>query len=416
MPIRLRLLTVANIVPDKLGAFEGFMAKVAVCAQRHDVEARYMLAGDPHPKLAEAGAKLHVVKTWNDSADRERKRQFLKAYFGTVRKFPCDAVGFHFCNELPVVAAVVGHRQFFSHGRHPRFYWHQTSQIVNKANMLSRHVSRLRMASWVVDGLTTVYRQGMEALLERNVSPAKVCCIYNGVETEDARSFRNEECARLGFAADEFVIITVASLIPRKSIDTILRATAALLAERAKLKLVIVGVGEEEQSLKALSRELGLEASVVWLGKRDDVPRLLAASDVFVLASRAEPFGLVNVEAMAQHLPVVSTRVGGIPEIVDEGVTGLLFPPGRWDLLAESLRQLIRLPALRQSYGEAGYRKYVRLFRLEANPSPRTTHARPSGIKFPIIQRHDLEWRSGRRPCCCRRRSLLLKNRRQRRR
>ena len=114
------------------------------------------------------------------------------------------------------------------------------------------------------------------------------------------------------------------------------------LASHRSIGMALLKPGWEddyEGELKGLAADLGIEGQVQWLGFRRDVPEILAACDIFALASVDEPFGRVYVEAMASGLPTIGTRSGGVPEIVLDGETGLLVPPADVDALAKAQRQ-----------------------------------------------------------------------------
>jgi glycosyltransferase involved in cell wall biosynthesis len=117
---------------------------------------------------------------------------------------------------------------------------------------------------------------------------------------------------------------------------------------------LIVGDGPDRAQVEAEIRRLGLAERVELAGERDDVPQLLAASDVFVLASRSEGLPVSVLEAMAAELPVAASAVGGLAELVDDGETGILVPAGDEVALAEALRRLVADPELRRKLGAAG--------------------------------------------------------------
>jgi glycosyltransferase involved in cell wall biosynthesis len=125
--------------------------------------------------------------------------------------------------------------------------------------------------------------------------------------------------------------------------------------------------GDGKRKAEALARELGpdIEQAVVFTGIRRDVPQILAASEVFVMSSLWEGLGLVFLEAMATGLPVLSTRVSAIPEVVIEGVTGLLVPPADERALAEGMLALASDAALRTRLGAAGRERVRARFGLE---------------------------------------------------
>ena len=161
------------------------------------------------------------------------------------------------------------------------------------------------------------------------------------------RSAAEDGCAR---------ILAVGRLLPLKGHALLLEAAAQLLAGGAHLQVTIVGDGPERARLERLSRELGIESHVRFAGAvgRDKLAGHYSEADIFCLPSFAEGVPVVLMEAMAAGLPVVATRVGGIPELVRDEETGLLVYPGRPDLLADALRRLMESGPLRRSLSEAG--------------------------------------------------------------
>jgi glycosyltransferase involved in cell wall biosynthesis len=174
-----------------------------------------------------------------------------------------------------------------------------------------------------------------------------------------------------GFEPDDVVFVCVARFAAQKAHDVLLRAFAAAAAATPAgappLRLLLVGgdpFGDGVERAQRLAAELRLGASVCFAGIRRDVPRLYALSDVYVMSSLWEGLGLVFLEAMAAGLPVLSTRVSAIPEVVDEDVTGLLVPPGESAPLAAAMGRLAGDPALRARLGAAGRERVRTRFAL----------------------------------------------------
>jgi glycosyltransferase involved in cell wall biosynthesis len=147
-------------------------------------------------------------------------------------------------------------------------------------------------------------------------------------------------------------LIAVGRLKAPKDFLTFVRALAVLPAQ--DYEAVIVGDGPDRGAVEAEVRRLGLEDRVQLAGERGDVAELLASSDVFVLSSRSEGLPVSVLEAMAAELPVVASRVGGLAELVVEGETGLLVPPGDQTALSEALGRLVGDGELRRKLGAAG--------------------------------------------------------------
>jgi glycosyltransferase involved in cell wall biosynthesis len=191
------------------------------------------------------------------------------------------------------------------------------------------------------------------------------CCLH----FINADRFRPDEVtraavrARLG-AEDRFVVLSVCFLIKAKGVDVALRALTELPAD---VVLWVVGEGEEAGPLEEMSRRLGLADRVRFLGPQARVEPFLQAADCFVCPSLwAEAAGLVNLEAQACGLPVVASRIGGIPEYVADGATGLLFPPGDHAQLAEAVRRLRDDPELRQRLAKAARARVEAHFSADA--------------------------------------------------
>jgi glycosyltransferase involved in cell wall biosynthesis len=164
--------------------------------------------------------------------------------------------------------------------------------------------------------------------------------LTHGIDVQSVarrRSLRDEKRAELGVGSDVIVVITVANLRHEKGYDVLLDAAAVALAKRADLLFLSVGHGQLASEMEDRRRELGLGERFRFLGFRDDVHGLLAAADVFCLASRHEGLPVALMEAYAIGLPVVATRVGGLPEVVEDGGSGVLVEPDDPDALAHAI-------------------------------------------------------------------------------
>jgi glycosyltransferase involved in cell wall biosynthesis len=159
-------------------------------------------------------------------------------------------------------------------------------------------------------------------------------------------------------------LVTVGRLAAPKDAVTLVRALSALRGR--SFEAVFVGDGPDRPAVEEEVRRLGLESVVELLGERDDVPELLATADVFVLSSHSEGLPLSILEAMATGLPVVASNVGGVSEVVVEGDTGLLVPPGDAQSLAAAIERLLEDPVLRRRLGEAGRIRVAEHFDLAA--------------------------------------------------
>jgi colanic acid/amylovoran biosynthesis glycosyltransferase len=163
---------------------------------------------------------------------------------------------------------------------------------------------------------------------------------------------------------DVATVLTVGRLIPGKGLSLLLEALRDLIGRGLAVRLVLVGEGPARADLERAVERLGLAGAVELAGAvgQDEIRRHYATADVFCLPSFAEGIPVVLMEAMAMEIPVVTTAIAGIPELVADGVHGLLVPPGRADALTDALARLIGSPELRAELGRAGRRKVLAEF------------------------------------------------------
>jgi len=230
------------------------------------------------------------------------------------------------------------------------------------------------LAKWSVqraDAVFSISRYVTNTLLDMGKPAAAIHTILNGIDPSkwdpalDCLELRRE----LGVPQDAFVLASVSRLFSWKGQRELLRAFAQVHTQHQNSRLLIVGADAQEvggtsfsAELKALARKLGVEQHVIFTGPRADVPRVMAALDVFTLPSFEEPFGLVFLEAMAMKKPVVALDNGGTPEVVEHGRSGLLCAPQDIDALAANIVTLLRDSPLRARMGEHGRAQVMQHF------------------------------------------------------
>jgi glycosyltransferase involved in cell wall biosynthesis len=216
-----------------------------------------------------------------------------------------------------------------------------------------------------VDGVIAVSHAIADVLVGVGVDPRHIRVIHVGIDGsrfEQALEQRQEVRRRLGAEPGDFVLLTAAVLEARKGHDVLLQAVEQLWRDRVPLRWVICGEGALRERLQTQTRAAGLAERVVFTGFSSEVPRLLAAADAFVLPSRHEGLGMAAIEAMAAGLPVVASRVGGLPEVVVDGETGLLVPVGDASALAAAIRRCAHDRGWAQALGHAGRARARALF------------------------------------------------------
>lgn len=184
-----------------------------------------------------------------------------------------------------------------------------------------------------------------------HISEKRVPVVYNPV---DVQRFSGKERTSNG----GFCFITVGRLSAVKNQQMMLRAFAAFLAKGYEAKLLILGKGEEEENLKALATELGICDQVEFIGYVPNVEGYLVRSDVFLMSSRYEAQPLSILEAMAAGLPVISTDVGGVRDILTDN--GILIPAGDADAMAKAMEKLYTQPALREKMAASAVKQVQR--------------------------------------------------------
>lgn len=193
-------------------------------------------------------------------------------------------------------------------------------------------------------------------------SKAKLSVIYNGVPAPKVPEIPDRTRACWNIPESAYVIGTVARLERAKGIRYLVSAMPEVVSRFPNTVLVIVGDGSKRCELTSLSSELGISQNVIFTGQLTDPGPILSILDVFVLPSLREALGLAILEAMAFSLPVVATRVGGIPEAVVHNETGILVPPGNSEALTRALLGLAENPAMRKAHGAAGRKRFLKLF------------------------------------------------------
>lgn len=222
---------------------------------------------------------------------------------------------------------------------------------------------RLRMAAYrlagrLVDRFTIISRLAAERYIRIGaVPPERLEVVPNAVDTErfrrrpEARAAVRKELA----IGDEFVWLAVGRFEEPKDYLTMITAFALLASRRPNSRLLLAGKGSLQHEVERLVQSQGVAHRVRFLGVRRDVPDIMSAADGYVLSSAWEGMPVVLLEAAAVELPVAATRVGGVPEVVEDGATGYLVPPGNPAALAEVMGKIEELtPEGRSAMGSRG--------------------------------------------------------------
>ena len=341
--------------------------------ERFDVEVISLSDGPAVRWLRAAGTTTHVV----DEADDAAAEAAVVDLFG---RRPPDIVHNHMYR-----AEVVGTRAALTMAELglPRPYVVGTVHSSRVRSEADRAL--MRRLTPHMDRLIAVSRAIVAKIEAEGRTEAPVDQIYNGVDLD--RYNETEACCTLpeeyGFPEGTPLVGVVARLEPEKGHATLLDAWPRVLAKVPNARLLIVGEGSQHELLEAQAESLDLlgercsgdrcvgtrgarpGAKVLFTGLRDDVPNVTAALDVAVLPSYREAQGLAILEAMALRRPVVATAVGGVPEMIDSGRTGLLVPPRAAEALGNAIALLLTDHPLADTLARAGHDFVVANFSIE---------------------------------------------------
>lgn len=216
--------------------------------------------------------------------------------------------------------------------------------------------------SWIMNNSDIVispsFSLAEKAKIQGCKKPIKI--IPHGV---DIRRFKETTLLRLrnnlGINRDDLVVLSVQRLHPTKKLESLIKSISYVVNKRANVKFIIIGTGPERKKLEVLTRKLKMEDYIVFLGEvnNTELPEYYAMADIFVLHSLYESLGIVLLEAMASGKPIISTSVGAIPEVVEEGKTGILVPPENPKALAKGILELVNNKKLRQKMGKEGRKR-----------------------------------------------------------
>ena len=235
--------------------------------------------------------------------------------------------------------------------------WFKSKFIIDRAvsHFIDRYIA--------VSEANSRYLVGRKGIPEKKVSVIQNGCSIERVEPSTAHPEGIRES--LGFSKSDLVLLVMARLEPQKGHVILLQALSLLRAEFPRLRLICLGTGALKDELTKTVRDLNLEDIVRFVGFRANVGDWLAAADIGVLPSFYEGLPLTAVETLAAGVPLVATAVDGTPEVVIDGETGYLVPPGQPAALAEAIGWLARQPELRRKFAVAGRDWVLKRFTIQ---------------------------------------------------
>lgn len=227
-------------------------------------------------------------------------------------------------------------------------------------------LSRIKYRTRMLDRIVAISENVRRVLLADGIPPEKITVIRSGIDIHRFDEARPDPGLRasLGMGEGDVLVGTAAAMVGHKDYPNLLRAAEMVVAGEPGVHFAAAGTGPMEGRIHRLAEDLDLEGRFHFLGRREDMGGFLRSLDVFVLASRMEGLGTATLEAMSVGLPVVGTDAGGIPEIIEDGVCGLVVPRENPADLARAIRRLCVDSGLRKRFGEASLER-VRRFDID---------------------------------------------------
>jgi glycosyltransferase involved in cell wall biosynthesis len=354
--MRVRVL---HVLPNfGLGGAERMAMHLLLHLDRSRYEVAAVSLYDPQGTDIEAQLEQAGVKVWFLG----KRLGFDPRMYGrlgrVIGEFKPDVVHTHLYVIRYLLPWILGHGT--------RVWVHTVHTVAEKeVDRVGQWVHRLAFRMGVVP---VAIAEEVAQSIKRVYGLTSVPLIPNGIplslytlNEEASRAWRSQE----GYREDELLFVSVARLSPQKDPLGLLRAFAIAASHVSGLRLLLVGDGPLRSEVEDQVRRMGLDEQVRFLGVRMDVPAILATADVFVLSSHWEGNPLSIMEAMAAGKPVIATAVGGVPELVENGVSGILVPPRTPDALAEAMILLAREAVLRRKMGEVARQRALERFGVD---------------------------------------------------
>ena len=316
--------------------------------QAFEYEVAYVLAAERAlaPAIAASGTPVHSL-----GGGRNWDLRWMANFRLLLLRGDFDIVHFHLPYTVSLGRLVVA---TIPKAARPAIVYTEHS-VWDKTALLTRCLNRAGIG--FDQSLIVVSTAALDALPRSLKRRARV--IVHGVDLSHSESFiarrdeiRKDVRTELGIPEDDVLIMTVANLRSEKGYDVLLDTARLMVDRQLPVRFAAVGRGPLVQELNARKRELGLGDAFQFLGQREDVFRLLAGSDIFVLASHQEGLPVVLMEATSLGLPIVATDVGGVPQVITDGRDGLIVRPGHPADLADALERVASDPALALRLGE----------------------------------------------------------------
>jgi glycosyltransferase involved in cell wall biosynthesis len=364
------VLSVFGVITERIGGIESYARELSAQLARHGWDSILCFENHAPESVRQylAAPNVTIVQLPEASALKWSATRDMRALIRQLRPTLLHLHYVGFLGTYPWLARLSSvDRVFFTDHRSP-----PEGHVIRRAGFARRLISRL--VNWPITKVFAVSKYGYRCITGLDVLPRDRCAVnYNGVDltravVDDGAAARFR--ARFSIPVDRSIIAQICWMIPEKGVADLLAAAAQVVARNPRAHFVFVGDGHGLESFRRKAGEMGLAGHVTWTGNVMDTMAegVYAAADIVCQMSRwEEVFGFVIAEAMVSGKPVIATRVGGIPELIDDGQTGCLVDRGDHQAMADKILALLADANLRHTMGCAGRRKAEIRFDLKKN-------------------------------------------------
>lgn len=352
------ILQVYGGSPKKKGSLEDYFLKLSLTMQQEGYASIFVFNREIEEHLAklyqDVGASIITIPDTIRRFDLAMINRFRKLF----RELKPSLVNFHFgraCSNGLLAAYLSGvfntvwtKHSFYERGP----FYRSVPQLKILTSMILLQGLMAKRVIAVSDGIK-------KELLQYHIPDSKIARIYLGINLDRFGSASSISAIRqeLGIAKEARIFSCISQARQEKGLEYLIRALPKVMEMFPDIKVLLVGGGPLTESLRELARQLLVDNHIVFCGVRNDVERIISASEFMVLPSLTEAQGLVILEAFACGKPVIASSVGGIPEVITDEVNGLLVPPKDVDSLAERMIRLLQDTKSRQRMGMAAVEK-----------------------------------------------------------
>jgi len=354
------VVTVFGLTSRYIGGSENYARELSLQLARYGWKSVICFLAEPPPEVKKYLDLPNItIEVLENAADARPRISTLKKLSKILKKHEARILHLHlvgFVGFYPWLARL--------HGVEKVFFTNHMSQPEGFVPVRSSLWKRVlvRIINWPISKVICVSEYNQRCLQAFDLLPRKkIAVIYNGVDfervnpsPERARAFREQH----GIPPDRRLVIQISWMIPEKGVSDLLEAAQLVIAQEPAVHFVFLGEGASRDSFKQLAADLGISDHVTWTGLIQDpfFEGVFDSADIACQPSRwEEAFGQVIAEAMAYGKPVIGTAVGGIPEVIEDRVSGFLIPKRDVNGLAEKILCLLRNPQLRESMGSASH-------------------------------------------------------------